>query len=98
LCRARRRRASAPVSSLGAGSLPLFYLHERAFGEEATLTADLAREQPADPDWDLVARSGRRPRSLRRAGERHHRRLLRGGAAARHDAEEPACRAGGLPR
>ena len=49
-----------------------------AFGEEATLTADLAPEGATDPDWDLVARVAAGDRSaFAELVERHHRRLLR---------------------
>jgi RNA polymerase sigma-70 factor (ECF subfamily) len=60
-----------------------------AFGEEATLTADLAREQPADPDWDLVARVAAGDReAFGELVERHHRRLLRVCERLLGDAEE----------
>jgi RNA polymerase sigma-70 factor (ECF subfamily) len=60
-----------------------------ACGEEATLTADLLREQPADPDWELVARvaSGDRA-AFADLVERHHRRLLRVCERLLGDAEE----------
>jgi len=49
-----------------------------AFGEEATLTADLAPEQATDPDWELVARVATGDRAaFGELVERHHRRLLR---------------------
>jgi len=49
-----------------------------AFSEEATLTADLAPEAAADPDWELVARIAAGDRdAFAELVERHHRRLLR---------------------
>ena len=49
-----------------------------AFPEEATLSADLAPEGAADPDWDLVARVAAGDReAFAELVERHHRRLLR---------------------
>jgi RNA polymerase sigma-70 factor (ECF subfamily) len=45
---------------------------------EATLTADLAHDVPADPDWELVARVATGDReAFGELVEKHHRRLLR---------------------
>ena len=49
-----------------------------AVGREATLTADLAHDVPADPDWELVARVATGDRdAFGELVEKHHRRLLR---------------------
>ncbi len=57
--------------------------------EEAMSTSDLAREQPADPDWELVARVAVGDReAFGELVERHHRRLLRVCERLLGDAEE----------
>jgi RNA polymerase sigma-70 factor (ECF subfamily) len=60
-----------------------------ALADEATLTADLAREAAVDPDWELVARIARGDReAFGELVERHHRRLLRVCERLLGDAEE----------